>query len=250
MLTEERHSIIMKLLESKGIIRIQELVDILNTSESTVRRDLSYLEKKKLLKRIHGGASLLKQKRDEPSMLEKATKNLSAKKQIASYAASLIQDGDCIFLDAGTTTLQMIENITAKDITIVTNGIPHLEPLMEKGLTTYAVGGYVKPKTKAAVGVVAVEALKNYRFDKAFLGVNAIHLDYGYTTPDPEEAAVKRIAMDLGQKVYVLADNSKFNEVTFAKIGPLEEATIITNAGAEDVIEEFQKKTKIEVVKS
>jgi len=250
MLTEERQAIIMELLEAKGIIRIQELVEILNTSESTVRRDLSYLEKKKLLKRIHGGASLLKQKREEPSMLEKAATNLSAKKRIASYAASLIQNGDCIYIDAGTTTLQMIDYIIAKDVTIVTNGIPHLDPLTEKGFMVYATGGFVKPKTKAMVGLGAIEGLKKYRFDKTFLGVNGIHLEYGFTTPDPEEAAVKRTAMELGQKVFVLADDSKFNEVTFAQIAPLEDAVIITNSEAEEVIEEYRTITKIEVVKS
>lgn len=247
MLTEERHSIIMNLLEAKGIIRIQELVETMNISESTVRRDLSYLEKRQKLKRIHGGASLLKRKKEELSFSEKSTRNLEEKIKIASYAASLVQDGDCLFLDGGTTTYHMIEHINAKDITVVTNGVLHLNLLLEKGISTFIVGGYIKPTTKAVVGQGAVDFLKKYRFDKTFLGINGIHIDYGYTTPDPEEAAIKSLALFLCKDAYVLADDTKFNEVTFSQIANVEDATIITNLNDQDILDEFLAKTKVEV---
>ena len=142
----------------------------------------------------------------------------------------------------------MIKHLAAKDITVVTTGITHLELLSDKGIATYIIGGYVRSITKAVIGQTALEMLSKFRFDKTFLGVNGIHIDYGYTTPDPEEAAIKSLALKLGQHVYVLADESKFNEVTFSEIAPLEEATIITNLNDPAIINEFNSTTKIEMV--
>lgn len=249
MLTAERYQMILQLLEEKEIVRIHELVDKLRSSESTIRRDLSYLEQKKKLKRIHGGASLLQQKREEPSMVEKSTKNPSEKELIAKYAASLVQDGDCIFVDAGTTTYQMIQYLKAQNLTVVTNGFNHLESLLEKGIHTYLLGGLAKQRTGALIGQLAVKSLQNFRFDKTFLGVNGIHLAYGFTTPDPEEATLKALAMELGQKVFILADHTKFHNVTFTKIAELDDAVIITNETDPDTLVEFSSKSTIEVVK-
>jgi DeoR family fructose operon transcriptional repressor len=248
VLTPERHRIILELLESKQVIKLQELVEATNSSESTIRRDLDQLEKGKKLKRVHGGASLLRQKGEELSITEKSTKNLHEKDDIAKYAASLIKDGDCIYLDAGTTTFQMIQHIEAKEIKVVTNGLTHIEPLLEKNIPTYLTGGFIKHVTKALVSSGAINGINEYRFDKSFIGVNGIHLDYGFTTPDPEEAAVKNLALHLGQKTYVLADHTKFHEVTFAKVADLNEATIITNDLDNEILLEFREKTTIEVV--
>lgn len=250
MLTAERQQKILQILEEKEIVSIQELVDQLQSSESTIRRDLSHLEKNNKLKRVHGGASLLQQKREEPSVLEKSTKHAIEKNQIAKYAASLIQDGDCIFLDAGTTISQMLPYITAKDLTVVTNGYNHLDILLEKGIFTYLLGGYAKPRTGALIGQAAVESLQRFRFDKTFIGVNGIHLEFGFTTPDPEEAALKSLALKLGQKVYVVADYSKFHTVTFTQIAELEDAVIVTNEMDRETLEYFDSKATIKVAKS
>jgi len=224
------------------------LVDALDSSESTIRRDLNQLEKNNKLKRVHGGATLLHQKKEEPSISEKSTVHLSEKKRIASYAATFIKDHDCIYLDAGTTTNQMIPYITAQNITVVTNSPSHLQALLKKNIPTYVLGGFVKPRTEALIGQLAVHALKSFRFDKTFIGANGIHQFFGYTTPDPEEAALKSVAMEMGQHAYVLADHTKFQEVTFTRIAELEDATIITNEQDEDTLSEFRKKTSIEVV--
>jgi DeoR family transcriptional regulator, fructose operon transcriptional repressor len=249
LLTPERHRIILELLEQKGVVKIQELVEATSSSESTIRRDLSQLEKEKKLKRVHGGASLFHQRSEELSISEKSTKNLEEKRMIAQYAASLIQDGDCIYIDAGTTTFQMIPYITAKKIKVVTNGLTHLEALLEQNIETYLTGGFVKKTTRALIGRGAQEGLQSYRFDKTFMGVNGIHLEFGYTTPDPEEAAVKSLAMNLSQKSYVLADHSKFNEFTFSKITDLNDAMIITDEIDQEILEEFSAKTAVKVVK-
>ncbi len=248
MLTAERHRLILELLAEKKVVKLQELVEATASSESTIRRDLSQLEKEKKLRRIHGGAALLHQKREELSVFEKSTKNIKEKRMIAQYAASFVRDGDCIYLDAGTTTLEMIPYLNAKDIVVVTNGITHLEALLEKDIPTYLLGGFIKKKTKALIGRGALSSLENYSFDKCFIGVNGIHLDYGYTTPDPEEAMVKSLAIKLSRQAYILADHSKINESTFAKIADLQDATIITDELDEELLELYEAKTAIEVV--
>ncbi|MCP8969579.1 DeoR/GlpR family DNA-binding transcription regulator [Ectobacillus ponti] len=249
MLTAERHQIILNLLEEQKVVKLQELVDATSSSESTIRRDLSQLEKEKKLKRVHGGAALLNQKREELSMSERSAKNLREKAEIARCAASLVRKGDCIYLDAGTTTMQMISFLNAEDIVVVTNGITHLEALLEKNIPTYIIGGAVKPVTRALIGQGAMRGLEQYRFDKSFIGVNGIHLEYGFTTPDPEEAAVKARAISLAQKAYVLADHTKWGESTFAKIADLDEAIIITDAYGEELLP-YKEKTRIEVVET
>ncbi|WP_456277749.1 DeoR/GlpR family DNA-binding transcription regulator [Bacillus sp. AK128] len=248
MLTAERHRIILEMIEEKEVVNLHEFVEATQSSESTIRRDLSQLEADKKLKRVHGGAALLHQKGEELSVKEKSTKNLSEKEAIARYAASLVRDGDCIYLDAGTTVFQMIPYLKAKDITVVTNGLTHLEALLEQNIDTFLVGGYIKQKTRALIGAGALEGIKKFRFDKSFIGVNGVHPQFGFTTPDPEEALIKRKALHLGQRAYVLADNTKFHEVTFARIADINQASIITNVIENEILAEYKEKTRIEVV--
>ncbi|MDQ0243449.1 DeoR family fructose operon transcriptional repressor [Bacillus fengqiuensis] len=248
MLTPERHRLILDLLKQQEIVKIQELTDITNSSESTIRRDLIQLEQSKFLKRVHGGAARLQGKLSEPSIVEKSSKNLQEKTEIAEFAASFVEDGDCIYLDAGTTVYQMISYLAQKEIVVVTNGLHYLDSLLEHGIKTYLVGGEIKYKTKAMIGRGALISLENYRFDKCFMGVNGIHTTYGYTTPDPEEALIKQTAIRLSREAYVLADQSKFNEISFAKIVDLNEATILTSKAEADILKSFETETSIKVV--
>lgn len=248
LLTPERHRLILQLLKEKNTVKIQELVDLTNTSESTIRRDLSQLEDGKFLKRIHGGAARLQGKLQEPSMSEKSSKNLQQKRQIAQYASSLIEEGDSIYLDAGSTVTEMIPFLPTKDIVVVTNGLMHINALHERNIETYIIGGYAKQKTKAIIGRGALLSLEHYRFDKCFLGVNGIHPEFGYTTPDQDEALIKELAISLSREAFVLADETKFSEIAFAKIADLYKASIITNEIGDDYKEQYISKTTIKVV--
>ncbi|RKD21406.1 transcriptional regulator, DeoR family [Caminicella sporogenes DSM 14501] len=247
MLTEERYQIILETLKKKGIVKIHELVKLTNTSESTIRRDLTYLESINQLKRIHGGATLLKGRFNEPSYSEKQIQNIDKKSVIAKYAASLIDEGDCIYLDAGTTTYEVIKYIDKKDIVVVTNGLKHIDELIERNISAYILGGKIKARTKAVIGSDALKNLEKFRFDKCFIGINGIHPEYGFTTPDSEEAILKETAINLSREVFVLADESKFGEVAFVKVADLRKAEIITNEEPED-LERYMDKTKVKVV--
>lgn len=247
MLTEERHKIILEVLQEKKLAKINELVEITNTSESTIRRDLTFLESINALKRIHGGATLPKGRLLELSYGEKEIQSVDEKRVIAKYAATLIEDGDSVYLDAGTSTFEIIQFIDKKNIVVVTNGLKHINALVENNINCYILGGKVKSTTKAIIGIDALKNLEKFRFDKCFLGINGIHLEYGFTTPDSEEAILKESAIKHSRETFVLADEGKFGEVSFVKVADLGKATIITNSKTEDY-EGYSKKTKVKVV--
>ncbi|KXZ14780.1 DeoR family transcriptional regulator [Bacillus nakamurai] len=250
MLTPERYQLIIDQIDKRDVVKIQELISMTNASESTIRRDLSTLEERGFLKRIHGGASRLSNSRLEPDMLEKSSKNLQDKLKIAETAAALLEEGDCIYLDAGTTTLHMIEFIDkTKDIVVVTNGVMHIEALIRKGIPFYLLGGYVKHRTGAMIGGASLTAISQYRFDKSFLGVNGVHIEAGFTTPDPDEALLKTKAVRQAKTAYVLADPSKFGEISFSAFADLSDAAIITTGADELAFDNYQEKTVVKVVK-
>lgn len=229
MLTEERQKKIIELIEKQSIVKSQELIRLLNASESTIRRDLQELENAGLLKRIHGGARSTQQLSFEANMTEKSLKNVQEKQQIAQVAAEEIENTDVIYIDAGSTTLEMIPYLANKNMTVVTNSVIHAAKLVELEIETIILGGNIKLSTNAVLGSTSLSQLQNFRFNKSFMGMNGVHLKHGYTTPDPEEAALKRLAMEHSEEVFVLVDESKMNQVTFTHVLPIEAATIITN---------------------
>ncbi|MGM9924843.1 MAG: DeoR/GlpR family DNA-binding transcription regulator [Bacillus sp. (in: firmicutes)] len=248
MLTAERQRVILEELSRYGIVHLHSLVQKTNSSESTVRRDLAFLEGEGLLRRIHGGATLPYSKVEEPNMEDKTAKNRQDKQKIAEKAARYIQDGDCIYLDAGSTVAEMLPHIKGKRVVVVTNGLMHIGALTDAKIPTYLIGGRIKGNTKAVVGSVALENIKQYRFDKSFLGMNGVSLKNGFTTPDPEEAVMKKAAMELSETTYVLADKTKFRETFFAKVAEIEEATIITSTLDQELQKAFELKTNLKVV--
>lgn len=248
MLTEERHKLILEKLDKESVVYLNDLVKILDTSESTIRRDLTALDKAGLLKKVHGGATSLKDIKintfDE--VIENRQKlNMEEKLQIAKYAASLIKDNDFVYLDAGTTTELMIDFINNTKAIFVTNGIVHARKLMKKKCTTYILGGEVKLLTEAIIGVETVNALKKYNFTKGFFGANGIDIERGFTTPDLREAMVKEEALNRCKNRYILSDKSKFDQISSITFGQIRNANIITTT-LED--KRYKKYTEVKEV--
>ncbi|MRI86078.1 DeoR family transcriptional regulator [Aerococcaceae bacterium WS4759] len=229
MLTEERFDVIRELLTGDSIVKIQAIVEATQASESTVRRDLSQLEELGELVRVHGGAKRQFSLESEPSVPEKNLRFHDEKQSIGQYAAQLIQDNEFIYLDAGTTTLAMVPHIKAKGLTIVTNSLDLAGHLSEAALKVVVLGGSLKNRTRAMIGSDAQKQLKQYRFSRAFMGTNGIDTKFGFTTPDSEEAHVKQTAAQQANRVYVLADASKFDKVSFCQFMELDEAIVITS---------------------
>lgn len=248
MLTEKRHTKILQILNKMKTVSLSDLLKVIPASESTIRRDLTTLENKGELIRVHGGATLPQHKLQEETFSDKTTQNLDEKKKIAKYAASTVEHRDCIYLDAGSTTIQMVPYLAHKDIVVVTNGPSHVKSLMKYGIKTYLIGGLIKARTNAVIGQQAIQSLEHYYFDKSFLGMNGFHLTNGYTTPDPEEAAVKRRAIQLAEKAFVLADASKYKQTSFSKVTDLQSAKLITTNLNQMDINKIRQQTNIRVV--
>ena len=231
MLTQERQNAILNAVESKGAVTVTELVELLNTSESTVRRDLTTLDKQGRLQKVHGGATAIENEfvSGEYDVHTKSQLCIEEKNAIARYAATTIQDDDFVYIDAGTSTETLIGYIASTKATFVTNGIVHAKKLVARGLKTYVVGGLVKPVTEAIVGADGVNSMRKFNFTKAFLGTNGIHMDYGYTTVDMEEAVMKMEAVNRSYVSYILADHTKFDKVTAVTFAPLDKCCIITD---------------------
>ena len=248
MLTEERHQTILHLLEQQSVVKSQELSTLLNASESTIRRDLQELENAELLERVHGGAKRILNLGFEQNMVEKSIKNTQKKQLIGRYAANLIHDGDVIYLDAGSTTVEIIPYLIGKKITVVTNSVHHAAKLGDLNIATIILGGSLKLSTKAIIGSTSLEQLHHFRFSKVFLGMNGVHVDYGLTTPDPEEAALKNLAINQAEEIYVLVDQSKLNKITFTKVASLEHITILTDTCSAELLKKFEQITTIKEV--
>ena len=154
--------------------------------------------------------------------------NPREKVAIARKAASLIKRKDFVYIDAGSTTLHMIDFLTENNAVFVTNGIPHAARLAAKGFKVFILGGELKAVTEAIVGTEALNNLKSYNFTKGFFGTNGISTKSGFSTPDSSEGIIKGAALSRCTHAFILADQTKFNKfspITFANISS---ATIIT----------------------
>lgn len=231
MLSEERHKLILEKVKNESVVYLNDLVKYLNTSESTIRRDLIALDKAGLLKKVHGGATSLKDisiNTLDDIVENRKSLNMEEKFKIAKYAASLIKDNDLVYLDAGTTTELMINFINNTKAIFVTNGIVHARSLIKKNCTTYILGGELKLSTEAIVGAETVKSLRKYNFTKGFFGANGVDLERGFSTPDIKEAMVKEEALIRSKKRYVLCDKSKFDEISSITFADIQDAKIIT----------------------
>jgi DeoR family fructose operon transcriptional repressor len=232
MLTEERYSRILTILNLEGSVTVTDLVQRLGISESTVRRDLTAMDQTGLLTKVYGGAISANRPtmaaRDE-SLVHRKAQFSEEKRRIAKYAASLIRPDDFVFLDAGTTTELMLELITPLEATFVTHAVSHALRLAAAGVRVYLLGGEIKTVTETVLGEDTIQALSRFRFTKGFFGTNAISLTGGYSTPDPREAALKAAALSACQERYILADESKFGQDSNVRFARYDEAKIITN---------------------
>lgn len=234
MLTEERHSIIVGTVNSRSSVTIAELCEILNVSASTVKRDLITLAEEGRITKVRGGAMAVTEgfTAIEKNVEEKSSICTREKEAVAEYAASLIESGDFVFIDAGTTTERIIDHLPKLDVTFVTNGFIHAKKLAQRGFRVFITGGEIKASTEAIVGAECVLTLKNYNFTKCFMGANGISLAAGFTTPDVNEARVKSAAMESSRVSYILADHTKFDKISSATFAQLGKAIIITDGPA------------------
>ena len=233
MIAESRRQKILEALRRERSITVQALAELLEVSISTVRRDLITLDQQGLLNKVHGGAALseVQVSSVEMDMVTKEGLKLPEKQAIGRAAAAMIRADDFVFIDAGSTTLQIIYALEGEALkaVYVTNGLAHTRALAQRGCVVYVPGGQIRQRTEAIVGVAAVNTLSQYNFTKAFLGVDGVSLERGFTTPRIEERELKAAVLRSSRESWFLADDSKFDKVFPAGICSLPNAGILTN---------------------
>ncbi len=224
--SEHQRGIYQIILE-KGFASTRELRDALGVSEATVRRYLSDMASEEIVKRVHGGAKLPESSGVELSFRQKLFRNLEEKKRIGRKAAELINDNENIFLETGTTVIQIVPHLRAKkNLTVVTNCLNvAMEVLSIPGVRLIVVGGEVREKSYAFVGPLAEKTLgelfRDIHVDKLFMGADGISAQEGLTTPNIDEARINRKMIELIPERIVVADRSKFGVVALSRIAPL-----------------------------
>lgn len=229
MIPAARQEKILELLSSNEIITTDEIMKDLDISFSTLRRDLLKLENERKISLLHGGGVRLAQKSIELNISTKIDMNKEEKNIIARKAASLVNDGDVIFLDPSSTTCLMIPYLAGKKITVLTNGIYHISQLISLGIPSVMIGGSIKPTTNSCIGPLALSAMETFYFNKCFLGANGFSIQSGITNHDINERAIKTLALKNSIQPYFLLDHTKYGVITMVKIAELEDYTILTD---------------------
>ena len=256
MIPEERRNQILAMLYKSKSVTVKMLCDQLQASEATIRRDLAILDEESKLERVHGGAVIQTNMPlgKEETFDEKESSNVIDKKRIAESAFSYLRDNDSVFLDGGTTTLELARLIGRSRIRLqVFTNAPHFVKYLADNpkVDLFVIGGKIRNNTLAVVGQLAVETIRKFRINKVFLGVNAISLEYGLTTPDFEEAQTKKAMLEAGRERFVLADASKFNKVALCEIAPVGAVdTIITSAMQDMDLQKQYKEAGIHIVEA
>lgn len=249
LLSAERESLICRSLTA-GVRTISELSNELQVSEATVRRDLETLEKQGVIRRVYGGAELLRKRHTEPLYEEKASLHAPEKAKIAETAVKFIQEGDTIFLDGGSTVLEMARRLPSlRDLTVVTNSLMAAAELMEKNFHLILVGGAFRSLSRTLVGPLTSKILESLTISKAFLGTIGLEAERGISTTDPNEAYTKELVMKRSDKVFLLADSSKFGVSSFVFSGDTADIDVLVTDSALSQAAQKQLKTKnIEVI--
>lgn len=251
--TVYRRAKILEDLEQKGQITVNELSEMFKVSKVTIRNDLVLLEKQNMLIRARGGAIKVKLSRMgfDPSISDKQREFQTEKQRIGKAAVKLIQEGDTILLDSGTTTTEIAKNLgTFKSLTIITNALNIASILSEyEGCSIFMPGGFLRKNSLSLVGVLADESFQKFFCDKLFLGTDGFDTTYGLSTANSEEAHLNQIMIKNAKKVIVVADSSKFEKRRFAFIGPISDVDIvITDSGITNEHKNRLEKNGIKVI--
>ncbi len=231
MYPEERQQAIAAQVIAHGRASVTELAQTFEVTTETVRRDLAVLDRAGVLRRVHGGAVPTRTLRlVEPSVDEREATRAAHKQAVAQAAAEFLPQSGCsVLLDAGTTTARLATLLPPdRDLRVVTNSVPIAARLAGSGsLSLQMLGGRVRGLTQACVGAPALDALAALRVDIAFIGTNGINVRHGVSTPDPDEAAVKRAMVECANFVVVVADSSKVGREEFLSFSPLDALDVL-----------------------
>lgn len=221
MLNEERRRQILDILNRDGRVLVVDLARQFRTSQVTIRKDLDVLQAHGRIHRSHGGAlPTTESALDDPSLREKEKLHRKEKLQIATAAARMVQEGQVVILDSGTTTTAIARKLREfENLTIITNAVNIAAELSGSSLEVILTGT-LRKNSFSLVGPVADDTLRRLNADILFLGVDGFDVQHGLTTPNLLEAKVNRTMMDVSRMVVVVCDSSKFGRRSLSAIAP------------------------------
>jgi DeoR family fructose operon transcriptional repressor len=224
---------------SHGRVRIAELVAALGVSEPTIRKDLSLLEREKLLRRTHGGAIAVRPQL-EPSIDDRSMLHAEAKDAIARACAAEIARGDSVFLDSGTTVQRIARLIDQEHVNVLTNSLPVATALADKppSIRHTLLGGTVRSLGGTVVGPIALETLARFAVNVAFVSASGLS-ESGLSVADVAETQIKQAAIERARKVVVPIDSSKFGLTDFITVCGLDRVDLVVSEAATDEIREM-----------
>lgn len=250
IIAEERYAKILNKLKCDGIVKTSDLKLELNASSETIRKDLKYLDESGYLDRVHGGAIPKNNiKSDEDVYISfgvRQSQNSDMKQSIAIEASELIQDGQSIGLDSGTTSYELAKVLKKKfnNLTIVTNSLMNAHELVDKkGFTVIATGGVLTPDENSFVSDFATLILDKINLDMMFLTTCGVSLDNGITDQRMDEVVVHNKMKDCAKKVVVLSDSTKFNEISLIRVCSLDDIDcIVTDSKIDmELVDKFRE---------
>ena len=251
MLIEERRQHILGLVQSRGRVLVNELSENLGISQITIRKDLDYLQSKGLVQRTHGGALPLSAgAMFDPSLQEKMRQHSQEKQRIANAAVRLVQEGQCVMLDSGTTTTVVAHALRRfTHLTVITNAINIAGDLAGTDFEVILTGGSLRKNSFSLVGPLAEDVLEEMHADILFLGVDGFDLEIGLTTPNVLESRVNRAMVKAAKRVVVVCDSTKFHRRSLSRIvPPVSVHCIVTDRGLADADAETLRGHGIEVI--
>jgi DeoR family fructose operon transcriptional repressor len=227
MLPAERKRTIVELVTERDGCSVAQLADELGFSKATIRRDLRDLEAEGRIERSHGGAVPTSSVGTERPYDKREVERLSAKQAIADTAKAEVRDGQVVFFDSGTTTIEVARALPDSGYVAATNMPTLATELSERGVDVKLSGGTLRSRTRALVGPTATAFLDRTNFDLLFLGTNGIDAAAGLSTPNEEEAEVKARMVERAGRVVLVADSSKFEERSFVTFADLDQVDVL-----------------------
>ncbi len=238
---QNRKQKILQIIEERGEVSVKDLAEFAETSEVTIRRDLVLLSNDGLLYRTHGGAMPLSMLHPPTTFIQKSAQNAQQKDYICRLAAQEIQDDDVIFMDCGSTVFRLCQFIKNKRIKVITNSLPVIYELINTEVSLNLIGGEIDSERQAVHGVVAVEHIKKYSVDKAFLGVDGISVKKGLTALSEKEAQITSAMMQQTKTTFILCDFSKINQDKYLQFADIQAVNVIVTDASENLMREFIK---------
>ncbi|MBE5097825.1 DeoR/GlpR family DNA-binding transcription regulator [Priestia aryabhattai] len=251
MIKDKRINKIEEYIIEHSSVSLEELMEVFQVSKNTVRRDIQELVDRGDFQKVYGGITVKQDKRTRlESFQTRQVRNQEEKKRIGRAASNYIQDGDIIFIDSGTTTIEIIEFLSNKQVTVVTNNIDFIvSALPYENLNIITIGGILERKTNSFGTMKYMDILNSYNINKAFMASTGVSISNGVTNASPLESELKTSIVKRCGEVFLLVDNTKFDKyglMTYCKLNEID--YLVTNKKPSEVYYDFAKDNHIELI--